>query len=74
MTRNGNVIIAGNKKVPEHREIIVVMDSDGSRLSWHEKDKNKKSLFERPMSITAQCKQREYFYCRYTQSGCAREC
>ena len=53
VTRNGNVIIAGNKKVPEHREIIVVMDSDGSRLSWHEKDKNKKSLFERPMSLTS---------------------
>ncbi|XP_063425364.1 uncharacterized protein LOC134708647 [Mytilus trossulus] len=53
VTKNGKVIIGANKKDPEHREIIGVMDTDGSRLTWHENDKNQKPLFEYPMSITS---------------------
>ncbi|XP_071153823.1 uncharacterized protein [Mytilus edulis] len=53
VTKNGKVIIAANKKDPEHREIIGVMDTDGSRLTWHENDKNQKPLFEWPMSINS---------------------
>lgn len=53
VTKNGKVIIAANKKDPEHREIIGVMDTDGSRLTLHENDKNQKPLFEWPMSITS---------------------
>lgn len=53
VTKNGRVIIAAHKKDPEHREIVGVMDTDGSRLTWHENDKNQKPLFEWPMSITS---------------------